>query len=273
MATAIPPLVEQGSRLVANVPALLKQATNSSTWLGQLNERFGVQERLQQLMQTSASGMVTGILGAGEIVFGALASVLLVLALTAYFLADLPRVRATLYRFVPHDRRPRAILIGDEIMAKVGGYVLGNLIISVISAVTTFIWLVIFGVPYPLLLAVLVALLDLIPVVGSMVAGLLVALVAFTVSVPVGVATLGFYLAYKMIEDWLLSPRIFGAVLKVPALVTAVAIVIGGSLLGVVGALVALPTAAALMLLTREVLLPRLDRGSAGGTPSTAPPG
>jgi predicted PurR-regulated permease PerM len=128
---------------------------------------------------------------------GTFADVIIVLVLTGYFLADLPRIRAAIYRLVPYDRRPRAILLGDEILAKVGGYVLGNVVISVVIATATFIWLVSFGVPYPLLLAILVGLFDLIPVIGSAVAGALVALAALTVSLPVCLATIGFFVAYK----------------------------------------------------------------------------
>jgi predicted PurR-regulated permease PerM len=144
-------------------------------------------------------------------------------------------------------------------------------VISVISAVVTFVWLIAFGVPYPLLLAILFALLDLIPVIGSLIAGALVALAAFSVSVPVGLATIGYFVAYKLVEDYLLTPKVFGRVLRMPALVTVCAILIGGALLGLVGALVALPTAAAIMLLVQEVVFPRLDRAHASGEPAADP--
>jgi predicted PurR-regulated permease PerM len=260
IASAIPALVDQGGKLVQNAPEYLQQINDSNSTLGQLNERFHIQDNIQQFLNSSGTGLASGIISFGEAVFSVFSSVLIVLVLTAYFMADLPRVRATLYRLFPAQRRPRAILLGDQILVKVGGYVLGNVVISVISAVATFIWLTVFGAPYPLLLAILVALLDLIPVVGSAVAGVLVALAAFTVSVPVGIATIGFFIAYKFIEDYVLSPKVFGKVLKLPALVTVVAILVGGALLGLVGALIALPIAAALLLLTEEVLFPRLDR-------------
>jgi predicted PurR-regulated permease PerM len=180
--------------------------------------------------------------------------------LTVYFLADLPRIRANLYRLVPHSRRPRAILLGDEIFAKVGGYVLGNLLISLIAGVLTFIAVLLVGLPYPLLLSIFVALLDLVPVIGSTIAGGVVCLVALSVSLPACAAVTGFFVAYRLVEDYLLVPRIIGRVLKVPALVTVVAVLVGGALLGIVGALVAIPVAAALLLLAREVLFPRLDQ-------------
>lgn len=260
VAAAIPALVEQGGRLIADVPQYISQLSDSSTTIGQLNERFHVQDTVQQILDGGGPGLASGVLTVGEAIFGAFSSLLVVLVLTAYFMADMPRVRATLYRFVPAPRRPRAILLGDQIMVKVGGYVLGNVVISVIAAVVTFIWLMAFGIPYPLLLAILFALLDLVPVIGSLVAGALVALAAFTVSVPVGVATIAYFVAYKLVEDYLLTPKVFGRVLRLPALVTVCAILVGGALLGLVGALVALPTAAAIMLLIQEVLFPRLDR-------------
>jgi predicted PurR-regulated permease PerM len=179
--------------------------------------------------------------------------------LTVYFLADLPRIRATLYRFVPHSRRPRAILIGDQVFAKVGAYVFGNVVISAIAGVATFVWLVIFDVPYPLLLGIFVALLDLIPF-GSSVAGVIVAAVALTVSVPVAIATLVFYTLFRFAEDYLLVPKIIGRAVNVPAVATLLAVLIGGALLGIVGALVAIPIAAAIQLAARELLFPTLDR-------------
>ncbi len=192
--------------------------------------------------------------------FSAVADAGIVAVLTTYFLIDYPRIRTNLYRLVPHSRRPRAIAIGDQILAGVGGYVLGNVLISVITAVCTFAWLLIFDVPYPLILALLVALLDLIPIVGSTIAGgVVVALVSLTVSVPTALATVAFFIALRLLEDYLLVPKIIGKTVAVPALVTVVAVLLGGALLGIVGALLAIPVAAALLLLARETLFPRLD--------------
>jgi predicted PurR-regulated permease PerM len=152
------------------------------------------------------------------------------------------------------------ILIGDEVLAKVGAYVLGNVLISAIIGVVTFIWLEIFQVPYPLALSVLVALLDLVPVVGSTIAGIIVALVALSVSWPVALATVAFYIVYRFLEDYLLVPKIMGRAVDVPDTVTVVSVLIGGVLLGVVGALVAIPVAAAVTMVLREAVFPRLDR-------------
>lgn len=259
VAAAVPPLTQQASQLLAAAPRYLDRLTDPSSWTGRLNNRFGLQDRLTQMWNGAGSSVVGEIATAGEAVFTALADTVIVTVLTVYFLAGLPRLRAALYRFVPHSRRPRAILLGDEIFAKVGAYVAGNVLISVIAGAATFLWLVAFSVPYALLLALFVAVLDLVPVVGSTIAGIAVAAVALTVSVPICVATVVFFVAFRLGEDYLLVPKIIGRSVKVPALSTLIAVLVGGALLGLVGALVAIPVAAALHLIAQEVLFPRLD--------------
>jgi predicted PurR-regulated permease PerM len=259
VAAAIPPLAQQAGDLIYQVPHYLQQAQDHSSAIGRLNDRFHLQQRITDAIKGSGGSAVNEVVSAGSAVFGALADSVIVIVLTVYFVVEMPRIRTALYRLVPHTRRPRAILIGDEVFAKVGAYVLGNVLISVITGAATFIWLIAFGVPYPLLLAIFVAVLDLVPIVGSTIAGVVVAAVALTVSLPICIATIVFFVAFRFLEDYLLVPRIIGRVVKVPALITVVAVLIGGALLGIVGALVAIPIAAALQLLTQEVLYPRLD--------------
>ena len=136
---------------------------------------------------------------------------------------------------------------------------LGNFITSVIAGLGTYLWLLAFGVPYPLLLGMFVALLDLIPVIGSTIGGAVVTLVALTVSLPVALATLAFYIGYRLAEDYLIVPRIMGRTVQLPAIVSLVAVLIGGVLLGIVGALVAIPVAA-IRLLLHEIAIRRLDK-------------
>ena len=159
-----------------------------------------------------------------------------------------------------HLQQHLSHLLGDEIFTKVGGFVLGNVATSVITGLGTYLWMLAFGIPYPILLALFVALLDLIPVIGSTIGGAVVSLVALTVSLPVAIATLAFYIGYRLVEDYLLTPRIIGSTVKVPAVVSVVAVLVGGALLGIVGALVAIPVAAALRLLLEEIVFRRLDR-------------
>jgi predicted PurR-regulated permease PerM len=260
LALTIAPVVEQATQFVNRVPDLLREAQDSNSALGQLNQRFQLQQRIEQAVSGDQTALVTGLLGAGRVVFNAVTSTVIVIVLTAYFLAELPRIRLAGYRLVPRSRRERTEQIGDEIFDKIGAYVLGNVLVSLIAGGTTFIWLIIFGVPYALLLSLTVAILDLIPAVGSSIAGVLVTLVALTVSLPVAIATAAFFVVYQAIENYLLVPKIMGRVVQVPAVLTVVAVLIGGALLGVLGALVAIPAAAAVLLVLRKVAVPRLDR-------------
>ncbi len=260
LAAAIPPLAREASQFVTQAPTILTRLQNHHSVLGQLNDRLHLQQRLDQLLSGKASSLFSGLLGAGQAVFNALSSTLIVAVLIVYFVADLPRIRTTAYRLVPNSRRPRAILLGDEIFAKVGGYVLGNLLTSLIAGSLTAIFLAIVRVPYPLLLGIFVALVDLLPVIGSAIAGVVVCLVALSVSLPTCLATIGFFVVYRLAESYLIVPRIIGRAVQVPAVVTVVAALVGGALQGIVGALVAIPAAAALLFLTQEVLFPRLDR-------------
>ena len=184
---------------------------------------------------------------------------MLVTVVAIYLLVDMPRVRRALYLLAPRSRRPRMVLLTDEMLDRVGGYVLGNLLLSLIDACLTTAWALAFGIPYALLQGLLVGLLDLIPIIGSTVGGVIVSLVALTVSLPVAIATAGFYVFYRFLEDYLLTPRIMRRTVAVPGIVTVVATLLGGALLGIVGALVAIPVAAAVKLLHDEIALPRLE--------------
>ncbi len=259
LAAAVPPLAAQTSALLNELPRYVHELQNHSSTLGKLNDKYHIQQRVTTLLSTKGTALVGGVIGAGQIVISTLSSMVLVTVMTIYFLAAMPRTKLFFYRLVPHSRRPRAILIGDEIFAKVGGYVLGNVITSFIAGAGTFFWMLAFNIPYPALLGLLVFLLDLIPVIGSTIGGAIVTLVALTVSLPVAIATLVFYVGYRLAEDYLLVPRIIGHTVQVPALVGMIAVVLGGVLLGIIGALIAMPVAAAIGLILNEVTFRRLD--------------
>jgi predicted PurR-regulated permease PerM len=259
LAAAIPPLAAQTTALAQQLPHYMHSLQDHNSELGKLNVHYQIQQRLTKILSARGTALIGGVLGAGELVLSAFTSLMVVAVLTIYFLAGLPRIKLFAYRLAPQSRRARVILIGDEVFTKVGGYVLGNFLTSAIAGVGTYIWLLAFGIPYPLLLSLLVALLDLIPVIGSTIGGAAVSLVALTVSLPIAVATLGFYIAYRLAEDYLIVPRIMGRTVEVPAVVTIVAVLLGGTLMGIVGALIAIPAAATLRLLLHEVTFRRLD--------------
>ncbi|HEX4034351.1 MAG TPA: AI-2E family transporter [Solirubrobacteraceae bacterium] len=254
---AVPVIVTQAGHLADNLPHYLQVLKNRHTELGKLNTRYHIVKSIQKLLHGSAS--VSTAVGVGKVVLDLVASVAVVVIVTVYLLADMPRVRRGIYQLAPKSRRARTILLTDEILNRVGGYVLGNLLTSLIAGIGTYFWALAFGIPYALLLGILVAVLDLIPIVGSTIGGIIVSLVALTVSLPVAIATAIFYVVYRFLEDYLLTPRIMARTVAVPGIVTVVATVIGGAILGIIGALVAIPIAAGLKLLLEEVAAPRLD--------------
>lgn len=256
-ALAVPVVTSQASVLASELPHYLHVLGNKHTGLGKLNEKFHLVQGLQKLLH--GSGTFQSALGIGKVLLSFITSALLVLVVMIYVLADMPRVRRGIYLLAPKSRRPRMILLTDEILARVGGYVLGNIFLSIVAGVGTAVWAAIFGIPYALLLGLLVALLDLIPIVGSTIGGIIVALVALTVSGTVAIATAVFYVVYRVLEDYLLTPKVMLRTVAVPGLVTIVATIVGGALLGIVGALVAIPVAAAVILLYQEITLPRLE--------------
>ena len=260
IAAAIPPLAAQTSSLISQLPHYAHVLQNHNSELGRLNAKYHIQQHLSHLLATRSSALIGGVLGAGALVLDTLTSTLVVIALVVYFLAGMPQIKLFFYRLAPGSRRARVILLGDDIFTKVGGFVLGNVVTSVIAGLGTYLWMLAFGIPYPILLGLFVALLDLIPVIGSTIGGAVVSAVALTVSLPVAIATLAFYIGYRLFEDYVLTPRIMGGAVKVPAVVSVVAVLVGGALLGIIGALVAIPVAAALRLLLDEVMFRRLDR-------------
>lgn len=256
---AIPVLITQITQLGHRLPGYLGSLNTSHTALGRFNLKYHIVTRLQKFASNGGSSLTGGVLGAGRAVLGGLFSTLIVLVVSVYLLADMPRFKRGLYQMAPRSRRARMVLLTDEILSRVGGYVLGKGALSVVAGVLTYSWAMIFGIPYPVLLALLVALVDLVPIVGSTVGGVIVVLAALAVSLPVTVATIAFYLLFLFAQDYLLIPRVMGRTVDVPGLVTIIATLIGGALLGVIGALVAIPVAAAIKLLLKELAAPRLE--------------
>ncbi len=257
LALAVPLVTEQASHLSSRLPHYLQRLDHRSKTFGKLNSKFHIVKGVQKLLRGGSS--FKSVVGIGKALLGFVTSFVLVTVVAIYLLVDMPRVRRALYLLAPRSRRPRMVLLTDAILQRVGGYVLGNLLLSLIAAVLTIGWALAFDIPYALLQGLLVGLLDLIPIIGSTIGGVIVSLVALTVSLPVAIATAGFYIFYRFLEDYLLTPRIMRRTVDVPGLVTVIATVVGGALLGIIGALVAIPIAAAVKLLYDEIWLPRLD--------------
>jgi predicted PurR-regulated permease PerM len=259
VAAAVPPVVSQAANLREELPARVEALRDDNATFRNLDARYGLVAKATEAAEKQASTAPRQILGIARGIVTAIFKTLTILILTLYFLGAHDRIKRGALRIVPRSRRPRVGLLADEILARVGGYVLGNLATSVVAGVVCGVFLMIMGVPYALALALLVAILDLIPLVGATIAALVCTLVAVTVSVPVGIATLVFFTVYQQFENYVLVPRVMKRAVDVSPIATIVAALIGGSLLGVVGALLAVPTAAAISLIGSEVLVPRQD--------------
>ncbi|MDH6132047.1 putative PurR-regulated permease PerM [Kitasatospora sp. MAA4] len=261
VALVIPPLSGEIDALAKAVPAWLQQLHDHQSVLGRLEDRYHLVDRAkQQLNGGNATTLVNGVLGAGQLLLSTLTDLVIVCTLTLYFLAGLPTIKAFGYRFVPRTRRARVEELVEEILIRTGRFMLANIVTSAIAGLATFLWLEAWGVPYPAVLGLFVALMDLVPVVGSTIGGVVVSLVALVVSFPVALGTAAFYTVFRLAEDYLIMPRAMKYAVEVHPVVTVLAVLIGGALLGIVGALVAVPVAVALGLVLDEVLFPQLER-------------
>jgi len=256
----VPVIVEQGQQLLDSAPDYLTRLQNNPR-IARLDSHAHLIKRAQDYLANSdPTGDAFGsVLGVGRFVFGAVFSTITVLTLTLYFMASLPLLKENVYRLVPRSRRARFGLLSDDILARFGGYVAGCLTIAAIAGSTGFVVLLVTGVPYPLALALLIAVTDLIPLVGATIGAAVATLLAFAVSIPVGIGVGVWFLLYQQFESYLLYPRIMKRSVDVSSVTTVVAILIGASLLGVLGALLAIPIAAAIQLVLEEVVVPRQE--------------
>ncbi|HEY7102673.1 MAG TPA: AI-2E family transporter [Mycobacteriales bacterium] len=256
----LPPVITQVSNFVDAVPHYVKDLQGNAT-IRDLDRRFGVIDKLNQYVTTGDFGtrIAGNVVSVTQEVAGFVLKSLTVLILTLYFLSSFNAIKRTAYRLVPRTRRARFSLIGDEVLGRVGGYVAGAVVVALIAGVTSLIWVSSLGIPYPLALALIVTLTDVIPLIGATLGALLVSTVAFFVSLPVGIATFAFFIVYQQLENYFIYPRVMSRSVDVNPAAAIVGALIGGTLLGFVGALLAVPATAAIQLILREVLVPRQD--------------
>ena len=261
----IPPVVDQGAQLAQTAPSYAQDALNSR-WLREIDKSYDVIDKVQAELTAKLSdqrfleGLLGGLLGAGRAVLNGAFQFLTILVLTLYFLASLPRVKQAAYAMVPSTRRARVVSLSEEIMRRVGSYAIGQVSIATLNAILSFAMMSLVGIPYAAVLAVSVGLLGLIPMVGATLGAVLVCLVALFDEPQEAVIAGVYYLVYQQVENYLVAPRIMQRTVSVPGPVTVVAALAGGALLGVLGALLAIPVAAGLLLLYEEVLVPRQRR-------------
>ncbi|MGH3341407.1 MAG: AI-2E family transporter [Carbonactinosporaceae bacterium] len=260
VAAIAPPVTEQTTEFVQNAPLYLDQLQSNRT-IQRLDADYQIIEQAKDYITSGTLGQQVfgGLFGVGKFVLGTLFSAVTVLILTLYFLGSLPAIKRNAYLLAPRTRRERVRLLSDEILQKIGGFVGGALLVAISAGVVTFVFLETLGLQYALALALLVAMFDLIPMIGATIGAVIVIALAFIDSAPRGVACVIFFLLYQQFENYMVYPRVMKRSVDVPPAATVVAALVGGTLLGVVGALLAIPLAAAVLLLIREVVLPRQE--------------
>ena len=264
-ATLIPTIVQQTTEIITKAPGYVNTFLESDFFVN-IEEQFHVRERIEEEVNkffTNADalgGVFGGVLSVGTVIANGLFGALIILVLTLYFLSSLPSMKMWAYHLAPKSRRRRVEELSEEISGSVGNYVIGQGLVALLDATYAFIVMTITGVPFSVLLAFVVALLAFIPLVGPPIALVLVSLVALTVSWQTAVVFALFYVAYLQFEAYFVSPRIMQRAVAVPGAVAVIAVIAGGTLLGVLGALIAIPTAAAVLLLLKEVFISRQDQ-------------
>jgi predicted PurR-regulated permease PerM len=264
----IPPLVDQVRNFVDYVPKVVQDVTAGRGPFGFLQTKYHIVARVRDAIQKQGAGGVLGITGTGLAVargvVTAVAGIVTIAFLTFFMLLDGRGMVERFYAFLPETARPRWQRIGTEIYRTVGGYVTGNLFISLIAATVAAIALFILGSSYAIALAVVVGVLDLIPLAGATLAAVLVSIVVFVeLGWVKGVIIIVVFIVYQQLENHFLQPVIYGRTVQLSPLVVLVAVLIGAELAGILGALAAIPVAGIVQAVARELLRYRRETAAA----------
>jgi predicted PurR-regulated permease PerM len=251
----VPPIVNETNKLVKNVPGYVDDLRQNKQ-IREYDQKYHVTAKLKEsaLKLPSKLGSAVGALQDVTVgVFSALVQLLTVLVMTFFLLLDGKRITEWGFRELGPARGPRVRKVADHVYRTVGGYVVGNLAISAIAGVGTWIVLSLLNVPFAVPLAVLMAFFDLIPLVGATIAGIVIGVVSATHNFPGDpIVWLIYLIVYQQIENNVLQPVIYRRTVQLHPLLVIVAVLIGASLLGVLGALVAIPVAGAVQIVARD---------------------
>ena len=262
--TFVPTLVHQVNEFVQKLPDYVHDITHGRGRLGFLETKYHIQERIESAVKQGGATKVLGLSGVAISVAKSVISIVVatitILFMTYFMLLEGPSWVERFYRLLPERSQPRWRKVGNEIYRTVGGYVTGNLLISVIAGGLTTIVLLIMGVPYAVALGLIVAILDLIPLAGATIAAILIGVVAFLHSIPAGIVVIVFFIVYQQIENHLLQPVVYGRTVQLSPLAVLISILIGAELAGIIGALGAIPVAGSIQVVVNDWLEHRHER-------------
>jgi predicted PurR-regulated permease PerM len=257
-ATFLPKLIDEVNGFVAALPNYVEDLTHGRGRLGFLETKYHLVEKVREQVQKGGATRVLGLSGAALSVTKSIVTMvvatLTIIFLTFFMLLEGGGWMERIYGLFPVGSQARVRRIGDDIYKTVGGYVTGNIVISLIAGASATVVLLIMGVPYAVALGLLVAILDLIPLAGATVAGIVISLVAFLHTIPAGIVVVIFVVVYQQIENHFLQPVIYGRTVQLSALAVLVSVLVGAELAGILGALAAIPVAGSLQVLIRDQL-------------------
>ncbi|HEX8119714.1 MAG TPA: AI-2E family transporter [Solirubrobacteraceae bacterium] len=274
-ALLVPTLVEQTGDLADAAPGYVNDFTHGRGPLGFLETKYHLSDRVRDAIHEQSGGgggknaAHTALTVTRGIATG-LAGVVTIIFMTLFMLLEGPSWTDRFYALLPPQSRPRWQRVGHDVYRTIGGYVSGNLLISVIAGFATSVVLLILGVPYALALGLVVAVLDLIPLAGATLAALIVTLVAFLDSTTAGIIVGVFFLVYQQLENHVLQPVVYGRTVELSALAVLISILIGVEVAGILGALMAIPIAGSIQVVLRDWLA---HRPHAQAASADAPPG
>jgi predicted PurR-regulated permease PerM len=260
-----PSLVRETAHFIQQAPVLLGGITQID-WVIKLDDQFG--GAISTALNSTGTflgdsknwpSMLGGVVKVGLSIFNGFFAGLTIVILSIYFMASLESFKEWVYKLVRARSRDNFISISEQISNSVGRYVMGQVTIASINAILAFIMMTIAQIPFALLLAFIAFVLALIPLVGSITGAIIISLVALSVSPVTALAVAIYYVFYMQIEAYVVSPRVMRKAVDVPGAVVVVSALVGGALLGVLGALVAIPVAASIILIIRQVWMPRQD--------------
>ncbi|MCJ1712580.1 AI-2E family transporter [Curtobacterium sp. VKM Ac-2922] len=263
----LPILIDQATNLVQNFPDIVRNISQLE-WVQDLSQQFAGSFDVDHALQSVQTfvedpgnllSLGGGILAVGTGILSGLTGALIVIILMLYFLASMRGMKRMMYRFVPASRRQNYIDVSEEVTSSVGRYVVGQISQAGINGILSLVFLLIIGAPLPVLLATFAFLGSLIPLVGTVSAAVVISLLCLFASPATALAAAIYYLIYMQVESYIISPRIMSRAVQVPGALVVIAAVTGATIGGVLGALVAVPVAASVIIIVQKVIYPRQE--------------
>jgi predicted PurR-regulated permease PerM len=267
----IPTLVDEANSFARELPNYIEDLSEGRGPLGRLEREYDIVDRVREQVSEGGASRILGLSGTAvaitRSVLTAIVAIVTIAFLTFFMLLEGPGWLQRFYTLLPEESRPRVERIANDIYRTIGGYVTGNLFISVIAGVTSTIVLLVMDVPFAVALGLLVAILDLVPLAGATLAAIIVSTVAFLDSLPAGIVVLTFFIVYQQVENHLIQPVVYSRTVQLSPLAILIAVLIGAKLAGILGALAAIPVAGTIQVLLLSWLEVRRERGAERAAP------